>query len=172
MRIARRIWAELELPEDVLRRVDPQPEGLAVAGGVPAVTDKVPSLGQDGLPGLFGTGPAGQPVHPVFLIADLPGLDVVRLRAQGLILEAMDSGDWDWFEVCDGCTGVSQLHWPTKYFPPCLRHDYDWATGNGGLTGSKNFYDLQRAYGVPKWRSGLRAGVVTAVWYAWRRRVK
>jgi len=91
---------------------------------------------------------------------------------QALILEALNSDAWDWFEDCDGCTGVSQLHWPTKYFPPCLRHDFDWGTGNGGLAGSKIFYDLQRAYGVPKWRSSLRAGVVAAVWYAWRRWTK
>ena len=97
---------------------------------------------------------------------DVFGLDA---RQRGLILEALDSDAWDWFEDCDGCTAVSELHWPTKYFPPCLRHDYDWATGNGDLTASKIFYDLQRAYGVPGWRAGLRAGVVTAVWYAWRR---
>jgi len=97
---------------------------------------------------------------------DVFGLDP---RQRGLILEALDSGAWDWFRDCDGCTAVSELHWPTKYFPPCLRHDFDWATGNGGLTGSKIFYDLQCAYGVPKWRSGLRAAAVTAVWYALKR---
>jgi hypothetical protein len=86
-------------------------------------------------------------------------------RQRGLILEALDSGAWDWFRDCDGCTSVSELYWPTKYFPPCLRHDYDCATGNGGLTGSRIFYDLQRAYGVPRWRSGLRAAGVTAAWY-------
>lgn len=84
-----------------------------------------------------------------------------------LILEALDSNAWDWFHDCDGCTAVNELYWPTRYFPPCLRHDFDWATGNGGLTGSKNFYALQRAYGVPGWRSGLRVAGVTALWYAW-----
>jgi len=97
--------------------------------------------------------------------------DVFRLdlRQRGLILEALDSDAWDWFEDCDGCTAVSELHWPTKYFPPCLRHDYDWTTGRDGLTMSKIFFALQRAYGVPRWRSGLRTGAVTVVWYAWRR---
>jgi hypothetical protein len=86
-------------------------------------------------------------------------------RQRGLILEALDSGAWDWYRDCDGCTSVSELYWPTKYFPPCLRHDFDCATGNGGLTGSRIFYDLQRAYGVPRWRSGLRVAGVTAAWY-------
>ena len=95
--------------------------------------------------------------------------DVFRLdlRQRGLILEALDSDAWDWFEDCDGCTAVSELHWPTKDFPPCLRHDFDWGRGYGDFTASKNFYDLQRAYGVPKWRARLRTGAVTVVWYAW-----
>ncbi len=88
---------------------------------------------------------------------------------RALILEALDSDAWDWFKDCDGCTVVSELHWPTKYFPPCLRHDFDWGTGHDGLTMSKNFFALQRAYGVPRWRSGLRTGAVTVVWYAWQK---
>ena len=91
----------------------------------------------------------------------------VSEEQQALIREALDSDAWDWFEDCDGCTGVSDLYWPTRYFPPCLRHDFDFVTGNGGLTGSRIFYDLQRAYGMPKWRSGLRTGAVTVYWYAW-----
>ena len=86
-----------------------------------------------------------------------------------LILEAMNSDKWDWFEDCDGCTGVSEVHWPTKYFPPCLRHDFDCATGNNGLTASVLFYRLQRAYGMSVWRSGLRAAAVTVVWFGWAR---
>lgn len=88
---------------------------------------------------------------------------------RALIREAMDSDAWDWFKDCDGCTAVSELHWPTKYFPPCLRHDYDWVCGNGGLTGSKIFYRLQRAYGVPIWRASLRVAAVTTFWNAWGR---
>ncbi len=88
---------------------------------------------------------------------------------RALIVEALDSPAWDWFVDCDGCTGVSDLYWPTRFFPPCLRHDFDWLMGDGGLEGSKRFYRLQRVYGVPRWRSGLRAGVVTVVWYGWSR---
>ena len=88
---------------------------------------------------------------------------------RALILEALDSDEWDWFEDSDGCTAVSELHWPTKYFPPCVRHDYDWITGHGDISASVDFYYLQRAYGVPRWRSSLRAGAVTVVWYVWAR---
>jgi hypothetical protein len=90
-------------------------------------------------------------------------------RQRQLILEALDSNAWDWFRDCDGCTAVSELYWPTKYFPPCLRHDYDWRRGAGDCTASKNFFRLQRAYGVPRWRSALRTAGVTALWYAWRK---
>ena len=44
---------------------------------------------------------------------------------QALIREALDSDKWDWFRDCDGCTAVSEIYWPTIYFPPCLRHDFD-----------------------------------------------
>ena len=97
--------------------------------------------------------------------------DVFGLSAEqrALILDALDSGEWDWFEDCDGCTAVSELHWPTKYFPPCLRHDFDWISGKGDWAASRRFYELQRAYGVPIWRSALRSGAVTFAWYAWGR---
>jgi hypothetical protein len=85
------------------------------------------------------------------------------------ILEALDSKAWDWFTDCDGCTRVSEVYWPTQYFPPCLRHDFDWRTGNGGLIGSRRFYDLQRAYGMPRWRAGIRMAAVTVNWCAFGR---
>jgi hypothetical protein len=93
----------------------------------------------------------------------------VPAAMQDLILEAIQSKEWDWFKDCDGCTSVSELHWPTKYFPPCLRHDFDWIRGKGDWAASRRFYELQRAYGVPVWRSALRAGAVTVVWYGWAR---
>jgi len=95
--------------------------------------------------------------------------DVFELSPElrSLIMEAIESKAWNWFEQCDGCTCVSELHWPTKYFPPCLRHDFDWIRGKGDWKASKRFYRLQRAYGVPVWRAALRAGAVTAVWYSW-----
>jgi hypothetical protein len=104
-------------------------------------------------------------IEKSFLVFDLTP------EQQECILEAMDSAEWEWFKDCDGCTAVSELHWPTKYFPPCVRHDYDWMRGRGDWEASKRFYQLQRAYGAPVWRSGLRALAVTLVWYGgarWR----
>jgi hypothetical protein len=87
------------------------------------------------------------------------------LRA--LVMEALESGKWDWFRDCDGCTFVSEVYWPTIYFPPCLRHDFDCIRGQGGWEASKRFYHLQRAYGVEACRAGVRAGAVTVAWYGW-----
>ena len=88
---------------------------------------------------------------------------------QAEIREALDSDLWDWFRDCDGCTAVSEVYWPTIYFPPCLRHDFDFQTGDGGLEASRRFYRIQRAYRVGRLRAGLRARAVTLVWYGWVR---
>jgi hypothetical protein len=88
-----------------------------------------------------------------------------RMRAE--IREALDSPLWDWFKDCDGCTCVSEVYWPTKYFPPCLRHDFDCATGHNGLQASRRFYRIQRAYRMGRLHAGLRFLGVTAAWYVW-----
>ena len=99
----------------------------------------------------------------------LESFDVLSVPAdiQALVREALDSDQWDWFTDCDGCTGVSEMYWPTIYFPPCLRHDYDWATGRGGWQSNVRFYRIQRAYGVSALCSGIRAAGVTVAWFAW-----
>lgn len=89
------------------------------------------------------------------------------MRAE--IREALESSLWDWFRDCDGCTAVSELYWPTIYFPPCLRHDFDCATGRNGWQASVRFYRIQRAYGVGRFRAGLRAAGVTLAWVGWLR---
>jgi hypothetical protein len=99
--------------------------------------------------------------------------DVFAIPAdiRALILEALHSDRWDWFRDCDGCTCVSELFWPTIYFPPCVRHDYDCRVHNG-FAASRRFYRIQRAYGVTAFRSGIRAaGVYLAylAWYRWRK---
>jgi len=86
---------------------------------------------------------------------------------QALILEALDSANWDWFRDCDGCTAVSEVYWPTIYFPPCLRHDFDWFTGHGGWASNVRFYRIQRAYGMDRIRAGIRFAGVTVAWYGW-----
>ena len=88
---------------------------------------------------------------------------------QALIREALDSKRWDWYRDCNGCTGGSEIYWPTIYFPPCLRHDFDCATGHNGLQASRRFYRIQRAYGMSAIRSGARAVGVTVAWLAWMR---
>ena len=95
--------------------------------------------------------------------------EVFGLSAEdkALIVEALDSEKWDWFEDCDGCTSVSEVFWPTKYFPPCVRHDFDCAMGKNGLDASKRFFRLQMAYGMGAVRAGWRAAGVTVAWYCW-----
>ncbi len=86
---------------------------------------------------------------------------------QTLIREALDSTEWDWYLDCDGCTAVSEVYWPTKYFPPCLRHDFDWATGRGGWDANVRFYRTQRAYRMSALQAGTRFLGVTISWFAW-----
>ena len=86
---------------------------------------------------------------------------------QALILEALDSANWDWFRDCDGCTAVSEVYWPTIYFPPCLRHDFDWFTGNGGWKSNVRFYRIQLAYGMSPIRAGIRFAGVSLAWFGW-----
>lgn len=91
----------------------------------------------------------------------------VPADARAEILEALHAPNWDWFTQCDGCTAVSEVYWPTRYFPPCLRHDYDWAVGNPIPAANLRFYRLQRIYGMSRFRASLRfAGVTLA--YGWR----
>ena len=99
----------------------------------------------------------------------MESFDVLSVPAniQALIREALDSSLWNWFEDCDGCTGVSEIYWPTKYFPPCLRHDFDCHIGHNGLETSNRFYRIQRAYGVDPFRAGVRFVGVTIAWYCW-----
>ena len=91
----------------------------------------------------------------------------VPVAVRVLVREALDSRDWDWFKDCDGCTGVSEVYWPTKYFPPCLRHDFDWQTGYGGWEANARFYRIQRAYGMGALQAGARFVGVTVSWFAW-----
>lgn len=85
------------------------------------------------------------------------------------IIEALESERWDWFRDSDGCTCVTEIFWPTKYFPPCVRHDYDCRIGTPGGQAAIRFYRIQRAYGVGKIRSAGRSIGVFVAWYAWFR---
>ena len=121
--------------------------------------------------GIFGCGKGRSTglSRKVELDRILISFDVLAVPAdiRALIIEALDSKLWDWFTDCDGCTFVSEIYWPTIYFPPCLRHDFDCATGHNGWETSKRFYRIQRAYGVSAFRAGARAFGVTVAWYGW-----
>ena len=99
----------------------------------------------------------------------IESFDVLNVPAdvQVLIREALDSDKWDWFRDCDGCTFVSEIYWPTIYFPPCLRHDFDWGTGSGGWDANVRFYRIQCAYGMGSVRAGVRFLGVTISWFTW-----
>ena len=91
------------------------------------------------------------------------------------ILEALDSPEWNWFEDTDGCTCVSEVYWPNKFFPPCLRHDFDWFTGRPVWPANFRFYRLQRVYRMTVLRSAVRFAGVTVGWYAffkWRNMIR
>ncbi len=68
---------------------------------------------------------------------------------------------------CDGCTLVSEVYWPNKYFPPCLRHDFDFLTSRNGMAANTRFYRIMRAYGMTRARSAVRWLGVTAAWFGW-----
>jgi hypothetical protein len=97
-----------------------------------------------------------------FDVLDVPG-DIRKL-----IVEALLSDKWDWFKDCDGCTAVSEVYWPTIYFPPCLRHDYDCTINPSERMAANNrFYRIQRAYGMSAFRAGARWVGVTVAWGCW-----
>lgn len=99
----------------------------------------------------------------------------IPLRERAEILEAINSDKWDWYKDCDGCTAVTEVYWPNKYFPPCVRHDFDWGTGKGGIEANARFYRIQQAYGMSRVRAGARWLGVTVSWfgwYKWYRRIK
>jgi hypothetical protein len=62
---------------------------------------------------------------------------------------------------------VSEVYWPTKYFPPCLRHDFDWFVGRPVWQANARFYRISRIYRMTRARAAVRFLGVTVSWYAW-----
>lgn len=83
-----------------------------------------------------------------------------------IIMEAMNSTEWDWYVDTDGCTGVSN-QWPTKYSPPCLVHDWMWQSGRGGAGADRVFLRLMLDYKVPVIVAYSRYIGVRIAWYMW-----
>lgn len=76
------------------------------------------------------------------------------------ILEAYNSQAWDW-KQCDGCTGVSEAHFPVGLrLPACVLHDYlYWKVRHNQCSrwyADRMFYRANRAYGMSRARSAIR----------------
>ena len=82
-------------------------------------------------------------------------------KTEEFIMDAYDDRHkigWDWRES-DGCTGVSERYWVSRYFPPCVAHDYACERANRAKTrkeadkiraeGDKYFFKANLAYGLP-----------------------
>jgi len=90
-------------------------------------------------------------------------------RIQNEIMEALTDPAWDWFTMSDGCTCVSEFGWPTKYFPPCVAHDYYCQTKRGGFANNARFYRHNRAYKMSRARAILRTVGTDLGWIFWFR---
>lgn len=93
---------------------------------------------------------------------------------QNVILEALNSSEWDWFHDCDGCTMVAD-YWPSKFHPACLVHDFYWVTGRGGKEADLIFKEIMKAYALPpslyiRRYIGVRVGWFA--FYKWKHLVK
>lgn len=93
--------------------------------------------------------------------------EVPQDEQQEILVCLHDDISWDWYRDCDGCTAVSEPGWPSRYYPPCIRHDYDWQTGNGGWKSNARFLRLNKKYRMEGWRANIRWLGVTVAWYSW-----
>lgn len=132
---------------------------------VPVANDKVAEAIQNTLPPATDTDKLK--AHERERIVDSFSVLDIGEREQAEILEALNSDKWDWYKQCDGCTCVSEAYWPNKYFPPCLRHDFDFLTSNKGIEANNRFYRISKAYGMPRVRAAVRWLGVTAGWFTW-----
>lgn len=67
----------------------------------------------------------------------------------------------------NGCTLVQD---PLHPFYPCLKHDFDWIVGDGGIEADKRFYNNLKKAGLVTvkarvWYIGVRLGWI--FWYKW-----
>lgn len=81
-----------------------------------------------------------------------------------LLIEALESEEWNPSEDFDGCSIVQdRLH-------PCLAcfvHDFHWRTGRGGAVSDKIFYDIMLLDGTPKGQAKRRKIAVRIGWVFW-----
>lgn len=91
------------------------------------------------------------------------GFDALQIK------EAIFDKRWNPAIEFDGCSMVQDLYHP---FWPCLKHDYDWIVGEGGIEADKRFYNNLKQSGFATWRAklwffGVRAAWL--LWYKWRK---
>jgi hypothetical protein len=90
------------------------------------------------------------------------------------IIAAYNDPDWPWTK-CDGCTGVSEAHFPRGYrFPPCVCHDHCcWLASLAETVAERNrlrregdalFYKAMRDYRVNPIRAAARWAGVRGYW--------
>lgn len=99
--------------------------------------------------------------------------DLTYLQEQ-LILEAINSKEWDLVADYDGCTGVPEFH-INKVIFPCFVHDFHWQSGRGGIVSDRIFYEMMLAQGFPKWKARKRYLGVRLAWnlvYKWKHKRK
>lgn len=89
-----------------------------------------------------------------------------------LIIEALDSKQWDVLKQYNGCTIVQDWIHPC---PACFCHDYMWITGRGGIMSDGIFKALMKAEGMPKGKINRRWLGVRLGWlfgYYWKYKIK
>ena len=59
------------------------------------------------------------------VLVDRVNLGLIKADVKYYILDSYQDEVWDW-KTSDGCTCVTEVYWPTKYFPPCVAHDRHW----------------------------------------------
>lgn len=79
---------------------------------------------------------------------------------------------WNPAKEYNGCSLVQD---PLHPFYPCLRHDYDWIVGVGGIDADKRFYNNLKKAGMLTikakiWFVGVRLGWV--IYYKWVHKAK
>jgi hypothetical protein len=83
------------------------------------------------------------------------------------IEEVVYDDRWNPSEDFNGCTLVQD---PLHPFYPCLKHDYDWIVGVGGIDADRRFYNNLKKSGMITlkakiWFIGVRLGWV--LYYKW-----
>lgn len=115
---------------------------------------------------------------PQFKKAILTNLDYLNVPIElhnlwrDLIIEGLNSKEWDSLIDYNGCTIVQDILHPC---PACFCHDYMWISGHGGKDSDKlfklfmSFEPMSKAKINRRWL-GVRIGWF--LWFKWKRKNK